>query len=263
MADGSSLYAEPRDVAGVEDCFFYTSMDLPGVGFVPGLWDLRGREDEYLGRPELSGKRILEIGPASGHLTMYLESRGGEVVAVEIDPERDWDIVPQHALDLEDTRVRRKAIMQRLRNSFWLAHRVHGSAARIHYGTGYMLPAELGRFQVATLAAVLLHTRNPLAIVEQCARLVDEALIIVDRHVPELDGAPVCRLVPTPENGIWDTWWEFSPELFVQFAAVLGFTDAKVTFHRQQARSDPEVERTAPSDVFTVVAFRPGASHEP
>jgi len=35
-----------------------------------------------------------------------------------------------------------------------------------------------------------------------------------------LEGAPVCRLAPTPQNFLWHTWWHFSTEFFAQFLAV-------------------------------------------
>jgi O-methyltransferase len=144
--------------------------------------------------------------------------------------------------------------MEKVRNSFWLAHEALGSHARVHYGTADELPPEVGSFDIAVMASVLLHTRDPLRIVENCARLSDDALVITERHFPELDGAPAARLEPTRENGIWDTWWSFSPELIVNFCAVLGFTDANVTFHEQR-HFWPDGDMTVP--FFTVVARRP------
>jgi hypothetical protein len=73
--DAEVHYASPRSPA-LHSCDFYHVMDLPGVGQVGGQWDLRGRVDDYLGHVELRGKRILEIGPASGFLTVEMEKRG-------------------------------------------------------------------------------------------------------------------------------------------------------------------------------------------
>ena len=55
-----------------------------GVGKIIGLWDLRQTVDDYLGRIDFAGKRVLEIGPASGFLTIEMERRGADVVAVEL-----------------------------------------------------------------------------------------------------------------------------------------------------------------------------------
>jgi hypothetical protein len=48
------------------------------------------------------------------------------------------------------------------------------------------------------MAAVLLHARHPLSIVESCSRLADTLVITEVFHVG-LDG-PICRLHSTREN---------------------------------------------------------------
>jgi O-methyltransferase len=224
------LYAvAPADVPA-DECYFYHAMDIPDHGVVTGDWDLRAHEDEYLGGVELDGRRVLEIGPASGFLTFHMEGRGAEVVAVDLPEGGRWDMVPHSGLDgppgdwLE--------VMRAMRNGFWFAHRRRHSAAKVHYGSVYDLPAALGRFDVGVMAAVLLHVRDPLAVVEQCARLCDR-IVITDAHVPELDGQPVQQLFPTLDFPQWHTWWRFSPQLFTQFLEVLGFETEDVTFHEQ------------------------------
>ena len=50
---------------------------------LPGAWDLRGHEPAYLGGVDVAGKRVLELGPATGYLTFYMERMGAEVVSFE------------------------------------------------------------------------------------------------------------------------------------------------------------------------------------
>lgn len=38
-----SIYAKPRHVRDLSECYFYHTMDLPGVGTRLGNWDLRVR----------------------------------------------------------------------------------------------------------------------------------------------------------------------------------------------------------------------------
>jgi O-methyltransferase len=227
-------------------------MDVPGHGTVGDAWDLRGGEAEYLGDVQLDGRRVLEIGPASGFLTFHMESRGAEVVAIELGPDTDWDIVPHAGLDLDSIRVERRQVMEQLRNGFWFAHERFESNARVHYGSAYELPQELGRFDVAVLGSVLLHTRDPLRILENCARLADR-LVITELHVSELAGGPVAQLYPSAESTQWDTWWSFSPDLVVRFLEVLGFGDVTVTYHDQRY-VNAGGEMSIP--LFTVVAER-------
>ena len=67
-------YAEPRQVDRVEDCLFYHKIDIPGVGVVGDQWDLRACVDDYLGRIDFRGKRVLDVGTAGGFLTFALNS---------------------------------------------------------------------------------------------------------------------------------------------------------------------------------------------
>ena len=96
---GSAVYAEPRSVTDLEDCYFYHSMEIPGYGLVEGPWDLRGGVDDYLGGVDLRDKRVLEIGTASGFLCFTMEGRGAEVVAYDLSHEQSWDVVPYAQYD--------------------------------------------------------------------------------------------------------------------------------------------------------------------
>ena len=64
---------------GVEagDCDWYHSTVLADGTEVRGQWDLRGREEVYLGKVPVKGRSVLEFGPASGHLTFWMEREGG------------------------------------------------------------------------------------------------------------------------------------------------------------------------------------------
>ena len=251
----NGIFAEPRSVEDPADCFFYHFRDRPGHGPVGDYgWDLRDGVEDYLGRVDLTGKRVLEIGPASGFLTFHMEAQGAEVVGVELAPTAVWDVVPQAALDLDRIRRERHAVMEQLRNGFWFARQALGGKAKVHYGSAYELPDALGRFDVSLMGSVLLHTRDPLRIIENCARLTDQALVIVERHEPQLDRSPVARLEPSRENAVWDTWWTLSPELVVGYCEVLGFTRTRVGFHEQRHISGG-VDVRIP--LFTVVAERP------
>ena len=79
----------PRNVK-FEDCLFYHTVDIPGHGVVRGQWDLRRQVDTYLGGYRFAGKRVLEIGPASGFLTCEMGRRGADVVALEVPDDPGW-----------------------------------------------------------------------------------------------------------------------------------------------------------------------------
>jgi SAM-dependent methyltransferase len=231
-----NIFATAPKVQDVADCYFYHTMELPGHGVIEGRdWDLRGRVDDYLGNVDFTGQRVLEIGPASGFITFEMERRGADVVSVEVTDDHGWDFVPYPAARLEEVFGPRRIVMQQLKNSYWFSHAAFQSKAKVYYGDAYNLPAALGEFDISVMGAVLLHCRDPLRIVEQCGKRA-KSLIIVDKFHPDLEGTPICRLAPTPDNFLWHTWWHFSTQFFTQFLAVMGFTVAETSTHEQYHR---------------------------
>jgi SAM-dependent methyltransferase len=230
----NSLYAQPPAPHSLsqQDCHFYHVMEIPGHGVTTGDWDLRKGFDDYFGHVSFKNKRVLEIGPASGQLTFEMEKRGADVVAVEVTDAPGWDFVPYPPSVLEPEYGPRREIMRKLKNSFWFAHEAHKSKAKLYYGDVYNLPKELGHFDISVMLAVLLHTRNPLKIVEQCAQMSD-TVVITDMFYPHLEDKAVCELLPTPQSKRWDTWWRFSTKFFTQFLEVMGFKHFTITTHSQ------------------------------
>lgn len=262
-AVSQNLYAAPRRIDDLNECFFYHAMDLPGYGSVPGVWDLRGHESQYLGNVNLSAQRVLEIGPASGHLAFFMERAGAEVVSVEAAEdypwEFGWDISERAPEALAPQLAAHRAMMQRLRNSYWLAHRVLASQAKVHYGSAYAIPADLGRFDVSVIGCVLLHNKQPLRILENCARLTNDTIVIVEVFRKGQLAQTPAQLGPSPavdlaslKQGWWHTWWSFSPVFFVDALRSMGFADSRVTFHQQICNG-------AATDLFTVIAKRTAA----
>ena len=72
-----------RRVTDPAECDFYHVVELPGGELTKAQWDLRETADQYLGGVDFAGKRVLEIGPASGFLSFHMERRGARVFCVE------------------------------------------------------------------------------------------------------------------------------------------------------------------------------------
>lgn len=248
-----SLFAEPRIVTDPDECLFYHTVDVPGRGTFKGFWDLRGREAQYLGNVDFKGRRVLEIGPASGFLTFFMEQQMAEVVSIEARDvsvwELFWDVhdpLPEH---LQTFLVDSQRVQNEIKNSYWFCHNAFDSNARVHYGTAYELPRELGQFDVSVMACVLLHNKNPLRILENCARLTRDEIIIVEPLRDRQLSQCAADFVPTRQEFWWDTWWGFTPHFFVNVLRSLGFNESTVTRHTQ-------IWFDKPQELFTVVARR-------
>lgn len=281
-----SVYASPQIVTKVEDCWFYHTLDLPQHGTVAGAWDLRPNVDAYLGGVDFRHKRVLELGPASGFLTFAMESKGAEVIGVELPPGQLNDLVPRATPGIVEQYVRdTTAGLEQLRSGFWLAHRLLHSGARVVYSSVYAIPAEVGHVDIATFGCILLHLRDPFLALANALRLTREKAVVtmmmhdqrwettvLGRHLLTRlysgtkqtvkralglgsgSGAqggmlPCMVFLPEYTPGSMDTWWFLTPAIVQQFLAILGFEDATTTYHTQ-------IYKRRATRMYTVVAKR-------
>ena len=179
----TATFALPRDGVKFEDCDFYHTIEIPDRGVVRGQWDLREHVDEYLGGYRFAGKRVLEIGPASGFLTFEMERRGADVVALEVPDDPGWDFVPYPDDVLQPIFAPRRQRPDSTQefilvpaSSQWFK-----GAALLRQFLPYF--GDLGTFDVAVMAAVLLHCKRPVEILAECAKRAD-TLLVTDRYFP-------------------------------------------------------------------------------
>ncbi|SOE85713.1 Methyltransferase domain-containing protein [Burkholderia sp. YR290] len=256
-----SIYASPRHVHDLSECYFYHTMELPGIGVRPGNWDLRGRVGEYLGNVDFSGMRVLDIGCASGALSFYMEGQGAEVVSYDLDSSGDWDMVPfakwEHYRHISDER---KQIINRLNNSYWIGHSMLHSKAKVVYGDVYHIPEAIGPVDIAVFGSVLLHFRDPFLALQQALRLTKQRVVVTEvLRTPVEEGSfgPTALGFLPDYKTLYpkDTWWDIPPAWTIQALGVLGFENAQVTYHSKKYDS-------VDNNLYTVVADRvaPSAS---
>jgi hypothetical protein len=245
---GDRAFAPPRDVTDPAECYFYHREELPGLGLVGSEWDLRSVTESYLGRVSFSGRRVLEVGTASGYLCRQMEARGAEVVAFDLSQEGSWDLVPFAGLDVSSFRSEMKRHINRLNNGWWLAHRLCGSTASVVYGDIYDVPASIGPVNIAVFAAILLHLRDPFRALESALRLTGETVVVTEVHPEQPAGSALGSAVPArtpPQSGALfflpdpqatdpqagTTWWSLPPDTIRRFLGVLGFGQTQMMEH--------------------------------
>ncbi|HEX3464299.1 MAG TPA: hypothetical protein VHS78_09665 [Candidatus Elarobacter sp.] len=251
-------YAEPIAVASIGECYYYHTMDVPGVGLVRGEWDLRGGVDAYLGDEPVTGKRVLEVGTASGFLCFEMERRGAEVVAYDLGSGDAWDVVPFAGRDDAAEAAERSRHIERLNKSWWFNHAAFGSRARVVYGTVYAIPESIGKVDVCTFGSILMHLRDPFLALQRAAALSPRTMIVTEpawRRSPRalVEGRARRRsplFLPNAQTGEpRDAWWAFTPESVSNMLGILGYRTDRVVRHTQLYR-----DRRTP--MFTVVATR-------
>ena len=255
-----SLYAEPRRGLTPDDCYFYHTMEIPPWGLQKGEWDLTHVPEHYLGGVDLKGKTVLEIGAASGFLTLNMEQMGAEVTAFDLNEDYLADNLIPAAQDRKKYLADYRDFMLRLNNSFWLTHEAHGLKAKMVYGTVYDIPAELDAMDAATCSCVLLHLRDPFRALQNIANQTLDHLIITEplwndsihslhsklqrrvarctglRDYTPRAGAPL--FVMNPSDKQQHTWWMHSPEIITQYVEILGFEVERLSLHTQVQGQD-------------------------
>ena len=241
-ATGSRQFAPERHVIRLEDCLFYHSMELPGIGLVSGDWDLRGAETAYLGHIDLHGRTVLEIGPASGYLSFWMERQGSRVVVYELDDHQEWDLVPYHNADLLGVRRQRTEAIRRLNNSWWFARERMRAKARCVYGSVYDLDESVGQFDIVTLNSVLLHLRDPFLALQRAAARCTEQLVVTDVSERQFAGSKpglgseLCmHFIPRAAiHSPLDAWWYIPSVLTKEILSILGFASVEISHHQHK-----------------------------
>lgn len=248
------VFAEPRKITSLEGLYFYHAMDLPGES-IEGDWDLRGQERAYIGGLDLDGKRVLDVGAASGFMTFAMEKMGAEVVAYDIRDGREWNVVPHHSLHgrMEEQRRQRVHASERLKDSFWYCHKALGSSVKAFYGDIYNLPDGLGPFDVALFGLVLPHLRDPFQALYSGARLTTGKIVVTGMFSNLPNGASVFRPDFDNTHGT-HSWWALSMSTLENMLGALGF---KVEHVEEFTASIVRGPNTGERHMQAVVAARP------
>src|SRR5574343_1592721 len=85
----------------VEECSFYSTMQYPSGFQAVGEWELGEYLHRYTGKQDWKGKSVLEVGPASGQVTFWLEQQGAQVTAVDVAPGKTWELLPYAGIDYD------------------------------------------------------------------------------------------------------------------------------------------------------------------
>ncbi len=233
-----SLFAEPKLVTDIKECYFYHTIDLPDYGTINGSWDLRGKNAEYFGGVDFKDKKVLEIGTANGALCFEMEKAGASVIAYDLSKDDSWDVVPHPLKNPADTLESKKHWTEKLNNAFWFGHRLLHSQAKVVYGDIYHIPVEIGPVEIVTFGAILLHVRDPFLALQTGTQFARETVIITDLlgdDEAKQNNQPLLKFLPDPKNeNRFDTWWQFSPQAIINMISILGFGTTSVNYHAQK-----------------------------
>ena len=162
---------------------WYHTLELSPGQWTDGWFDLRPDVARY-GLPEdMRGMRVLEIGPWDGFWSFEMERRGAQVVAIDLDDERDLDWPPRH---------RPETFPEKPRGSgFALAKEILDSKVeRVECSIYDATPERFGAFDLVFCGSVLIHLRDQMLALQRIAGLTRDAFISSEVYQPFLGLVP-------------------------------------------------------------------------
>lgn len=258
-----------------KDCLFYHVQDLPNLSKpTEGIYDLRNNANEYLGNVDFKKKSVIELGPASGFLSFFMENQGAKVTSVDLSIKDDlWDVVPNCRIDHKKyARDHMKKNIIKVQNSFWYSHKILNSNVKVIKTHINNLDKKAGQFDIGTICLVLLHLENPFkAIYKICSHVKKKIIItevldrpgdislefrfknifkIIFKKILNFNNKnPTMTFYPTANNKDLDIWYFLSPKIITNFLTILGFEKYKINYHKQLCKGKY-------INMYTIVAER-------
>ncbi len=196
---------------------WYHTIELaPGV-LTDGVFDLRPYVPRY-GLPEnMEGMRVLEVGTFDGFWSFEMERRGADVVAIDVQDDRDFDWPA----------VRRpKEFTERPQGAcFEIAHEALGSNVDRRVCAVYeATPEELGTFDLVFCGSVLIHLRDPVLALERIGALCHDRFITVEPYSRLLGLVPTAAARYRALRPVSVVFWEPNLRAWREMLMTAGFT---------------------------------------
>jgi len=223
---------------------WYHVLELPGHT-TPGIFDMRPYVPLYGLPDDMSGMRVLEVGTWDGFWAFEMERRGADVVALDLDDERELDWPP---------RRRPKEFPEGKRGQgFEVARELLGSnVERVVCNVYDATPERLGMFDLVFCGSVLIHLRDQFLALERIASVCRGTFIgaeeydkrtnllpmPVSRYLADRDAAVVFWLpnVRTWKAMLWSAGFDRVLEhKRFKMDSTEGYTVPHVVFHAHKA----------------------------
>lgn len=213
---------------------WYHSIDLGHGVVTPGFYDHRPYLDYYGLPKDLHGRRVLDIGAASGFFTFELERRGADVTATELPSWLGHDFGPLYQPDMNPEQAERY-----LHGAFEFASQALRSGAHRQKINIYDInPQSTGTFDLVFCGSVLLHLTDPIRALWRIQSVTREAAILVTAIQPIPGPEPMALFIGQRAG---DGWWlpnRFAFEAMVQCAGFQGwewFSEFRLDYRNGQA----------------------------
>ncbi|MBD3414367.1 MAG: methyltransferase domain-containing protein [Candidatus Aminicenantes bacterium] len=184
----------------IKSLIWYHTIDLGEGNRTPGIYDHRPYLRFYGIPDDLSGKKVLDVGTASGFFAFEMEKRGAAVTATELKKWQDHDFGPLYVPDKP-----LKVLQSYLHKPFDLAKRIlHSKVKKRKINIYRLSPKTVGVFDITFCSSVLLHVRDPVKALWRIRTVTKEMAIIATGIHSDKEPKPLASFLG---NQSGDTWW--------------------------------------------------------
>lgn len=200
----------------INKLIWYHTIDLGNGIVTPGIYDHRPYLDFYGIPSDLKGKRVLDIGTASGFFAFEFEKRGAMVVATELANWWEHDFGPDYKIDKP-----LEVLQNYLHEAFNLAKKLLNSQVERVLINIYDISIEkIGPFDLVFCSSLLLHLTDPIKALWNIRKVTKGLSIIATAIQPEEDPLPQALFIGKSHG---DTWWLPNKACLIEMVKSAGF----------------------------------------
>lgn len=221
-------FEKPWTMPNRDECLFYHAMKYADGETVQGDWTIPSLHS-YLGKYDVKGKTVLDIGTASGFIAFGAEKAGAaEVTGLDIASPYEFRGVPfAGSTEHQDAALWRQRLydenLLKLRKSWWYGWHKNKSSARCIYMPHASLHDWDERFDVVIAGAIVLHLSDPVYAIGTWAKVAKEAVILPFTEVIWDDDMYMRPITGWNDPEVIYSWWMLSVGLYRKIFDNLGF----------------------------------------
>ena len=239
QVDSFSQYATSTNFPGIENFYWYHSIELGNGIVTPGDYDYRNSLEGFHFPDDMTGMKVLDIGSATGFFAFEFERRGASVVSVELPSLTEWDMIHDEKENIlkgmmyfHQATTPQDAYYRHLKGPFEFCQTQKQSSIKRIYSSIYNLNSHLdenGTFDIVFLGDILLHLFSPFAALNIVAPFCKSKLIIATDLFGLHADIPLMEFLGTKSKGKDSrTWWMFNDRCVEEMLVRVGFSDVKL-----------------------------------
>jgi SAM-dependent methyltransferase len=234
QADDFKEYISELTFQGIENFYWYHTVELKNGIVTPGDYDYRNSLGGFNFPDDMSGMKVLDVGSATGFFAFEFERRGADVVSVELPSLYEWDMIHDerennvsHMVKVHRASNPEEAYYRHLDGPFKFCHADKQSSVERVYSSIYDLGSQLDKdvdFDLVFLGDILLHLFSPFTALDVIAPLCKSKLIIsTDLFESQSDNALMQFLGTMGKGKNPRTWWNFNKKCIEKMLVRVGF----------------------------------------